>query len=854
MEQHLQNALSPNNELRKYSEEQIINYKNTNFIDFINMLTDIFTNNTNFTIASTAGLVIKNSIIANDEELQNIAADKWLLLNEQQRLNIKQILIDRMNNDNKNIRELSAHVLAGIAKIEVPKQLWPTFFNDIYNLVSINNYANLTSAAIFMLTYSCMYLIELNYNFIDQQTIIYNTIYSSINKSEEIKLQCIMALNVCLEIFNYLFQDIENYKRYLPFLAKHENEEIAEKALECITRSIQIYYNRFEPLLNELINYMLPFINNEEEIAIHAVEFFIILLETDKRILLYNHKYDLINLLIKKIDPEIDYNEDKWDISRAAVYCLRSLSNNLQINLFDIPEIENEIIKSFKSDDKTVGFVLTGCAADMPINKNDTKLLHVCKLITEITESKYDNLLFWCLSILAKSNCKLLYDIPNFHLIIEKAISRIEQMDNSLINACLFLQHLAKVERKAKKKVNYDKHLFPSSPEKSFNSKKYSEEYSDDSDNISIFPLSSYTKTIMLTFVNTINSTKYNQTDIRNVIFMTFPEIIRSCDSNAKMYLPQFLDHYILKIKEIVDKLENISDEYFLVVEDLLANYIVIVQHIILEYSERELKERRSDVLHTFIKLLAITKPSSISAEVYMSLSNILSPSSYFIIHISKLMPYIIKDLEGIYSPTPENRTESITASTLINFIGDLANILNQGFLKYSGMIIDRLITCINSNVSRDIKINILPVLGDIAMALGSSYTKYLNISCQMLCQIIELERKNDVLYVDELRHNTVEFIICLIVGLNNDRSLRSIIGLLVEVVKKIAIEDERHVCTKEIVEFVCDCTVSFGDAVNYDWVDAYLESIRGVDNEEVKEAVNKYYEMKKEKVEVLKG
>lgn len=92
----------------------------------------------------------------------------------------------------------------------------------------------------------------------------------------------------------------------------------------------------------------------------------------------------------------------------------------------------------------------------------------------------------------------------------------------------------------------------------------------------------------------------------------------------------------------------------------------------------------------------------------------------------------------------------------------DIARVLTTAIQPYCDQIMTSLVAAIqNENVSRDVKPAVLAAFGDIAMALGNGYEKYLKFSASILYQASQTPMDTDdqdlIDYHNELRSNIID-------------------------------------------------------------------------------------------------
>lgn len=125
-----------------------------------------------------------------------------------------------------------------------------------------------------------------------------------------------------------------------------------------------------------------------------------------------------------------------------------------------------------------------------------------------------------------------------------------------------------------------------------------------------------------------------------------------------------------------------------------------------------------------------------------------------FLKYMDHFKPYLIMGLE--------NHQEYQVCQAAVGLVSDLCRGLSIKVLPYCDELLTALLKILNDpNVHRSIKPSILTVFGDIALAIGTEFQKYLEVIMQVLNQIsmTQIDRSDYEMvdYVNELRENCLE-------------------------------------------------------------------------------------------------
>jgi importin subunit beta-1 len=139
-----------------------------------------------------------------------------------------------------------------------------------------------------------------------------------------------------------------------------------------------------------------------------------------------------------------------------------------------------------------------------------------------------------------------------------------------------------------------------------------------------------------------------------------------------------------------------------------------------------------------------------------------------FIKYMSVFQPILLQGLS--------NHEEYQVCIVAVGVVGDLCRALENQMINYS----DDIIRCLlhnlrNPNIHRQVKPPVLSCLGDIALAVGGNFDKYLEVTVTMLlqaqnvCSVVSPEEDDDTIdYINQLRESILEAYSGIIQGLND--------------------------------------------------------------------------------------
>jgi len=144
----------------------------------------------------------------------------------------------------------------------------------------------------------------------------------------------------------------------------------------------------------------------------------------------------------------------------------------------------------------------------------------------------------------------------------------------------------------------------------------------------------------------------------------------------------------------------------------------------------------------------------------------------HFLKYIDHVLPFLYEALN--------NHSEYQICSAAVGVVCDLSRSLSEKLSPYCDQIMTHLLTCLNDDkLHRSVKPQILSTFGDIALAIGSEFKKYLEHVVNTLGQACRAQVvKNDcemIDYLNNLRESCLSAYTGIIQGLRNAASTNAI-------------------------------------------------------------------------------
>jgi len=762
LSQVLLNAQSPDSNVRMTAEKHLQMAEQSNLpAFFLALCLELVTTDKNPLSRRLAGLILKNALGAKDEVRRQQRVEQWLALDANTKLQIKGRLLQTLGDSQRDARHTAAQVVAKIAVIELPHNQW----SDLIELLLKNmtqQDSNIKQSTLETLGYIC--------EEIDPDTIkekanqILTAVIQGMRKDEpstDVRIAGTNALLNALEFVRANFEkEVErNYILQVVCEASQAPDvKIRIAAFECLVKIGSLYYHKIAQWMQTVFNITLEAIRKDEEpVAQQAIEFWSticdveidILVEIDEcaalKVQPTRHCQNFIKGALKFLVPvleealtrqEEDQEEDVWNASTAAGTCLALVANTV---CDDVVTVVMPFVQKHISDTnwryREAAALAFGSILEGPTGYIITELVSqaIPILMTHLKDS---------VMLVKDTAAWTIGRICQFH---PQAVSgKLPDLISALLEAL-------RDEPRVAAKVCWAIHNLA--------------EAHEDSADKSTGPLSACFQALVEVLVNVTDRNDADESYLRSSAYEALNLLIQSsakdCLKAVAVLLPEFLGRlektFAFEIVSADDK-EARSE---------LQGHLCGALQACTQKLEGEIKPFADRMMMLFLRVFESTT-ASVHEEALMAVGAVANAmDSDFI----RYMPSFHKWLEFAL----RNWEEHQVCGVAVGVVGDICRALGEKILPYCDVIVGLLLENLrNASINRVVKPPILSCFGDIALAIGGKFEKYLPIVMNMLQQasttnIPDLTDYDFVDYVNQLREDIFEAYTSIIQGLRTD-------------------------------------------------------------------------------------
>lgn len=725
-----------------------------------------------------AGIVLKNSLDAKDAARKEHLLQQWVAIDIAFKSQIKGLLLKTLGSSVLEARHTASQVIAKIALIEIPRKEWPELIGSLLvNMTQQDRPASLKQATLETLGYVCE---EISHHDLVQDEVnsVLTAVVQGMNVTEqspEVRLAATRALYNALDFAQTNFEN-EMERNYIMKMvcetAMAKETEIRQAAFECLVSIASTYYEVLEPYMQTIFELTASAVKGDEEgVALQAIEFWSSICDEEIELQEFEggesgdsspHSHfiekalsSLVPMLLEtllKQDEEQDQEDGIWNLSMAGGTCLGLVARTVGDAIVPLvmPFVEGNILKldwrSREAATYAFGSILEG-----PSMEKLSPMVHAGLdfLLNAMKDenSHVKDTTAWTLSrifeLLHNPSAGFSVITPaNFQRIVGVLLESINDAPHIAAKVCGAIYFLA-------------------------------QGYEDAGTSSSM--LTPYLSGIISCLIATAERTDGSDSKLRSSAYETLNEVVRCSNlSETSQIIAQLLPAIMNKLGQTVE-LQIISSDDREKQGDLQASLCGVLQVIIQKLSSSD--ETKPIILHTadqimmlFLKVFGC-RSSTVHEEAMLAIGALAYATGP---EFGKYMPDFFKYLEmGL-----QNFEEYQVCAISVGVVGDICRALDDKILPYCDTIMTLLLKDLSSGeLNRSVKPPIFSCFGDVALAIGVHFEKYIHYAMPMMqgaaevCAQMDNNDEEMMEYSNQLKRSIFEAYSGILQGFKNSKA-----------------------------------------------------------------------------------
>jgi len=779
---------SADQNIRVQAEQQLEGAKQSNLPLLMSLLaTELANEQKDLHVRQAAGLYLKNCLTAKDETSQEELSQKWLTMDAAAKTQIKTTTLSALGSTQAKARHTAAQGVAAMGTIDLPHNQWPDLVQGLVKNVTDSGNPALKQSSLEALGYICEEIEP--ETLADQSNLILTAVIQGMRKeetSEDVRLAATNALLNALEFVRTNF-DNDGERDYIMQTVcettQAERKEIRVASFECIVRVAELYYDKLTKYMQSLYQLTLQSITkasqdvSEDDVGQQAVEFWSTI--CDEEIELMEEEEEakeqgqpparasqnyvrgavpfLVPLLLEalcKRGDEDDVDEDAWDMSMAASTCLSRVAQTVcdEVTTHVMPYIEKHIQSTDwrRREAATLSF---GSILEGPSES-----------LTPYMQQAMDVMIK-----LMRDPCVPVKDTAAWTIgrICEHHISSISQQHWQQMMRPLQPGQPAETEGVLLTGLKDDPRVANNVCWVLHNLADHCESTRSAATNV-LSPLFVDLARALLACTERPDAGENN---LRCSAYEALNTTLTNAADDTKVHIEQLLP-VILQRLEASFQMQIVSNDDREAQTELQGLLCGCLQVMTQKLGEQALPHL-DRMMQTFLQVFG-AKNSTVHEEALMAVGAVANASEA---HFEKYMPHF----RPFLSLGLSNFEEHQVCAVAVGVVGDICRALESKVLPYCDEVVGLLLRNLqNPALNRDVKPPILSCFGDIALAIGGQFEKYLPVTMTMLDQAAQTSvnpTNGDLIeYLNSLREGIFEAYTGVLQGLRADNKAEAFV------------------------------------------------------------------------------
>ncbi|PSC75516.1 importin subunit beta-1-like [Micractinium conductrix] len=765
----LQAAQSPDAGVRTQAEQQLTQLQQTQPAELLVALSCELCNGAKpLDARRLAGLILKNTLDAKEESRKAALVAQWVSADAGMKKQVKANLLATLGTQG-DAGHTAALVIAKVAAIELPRKEWPELIAALLSNISAQpSTKELRQSTLETLGYTCEELGNLEEDYLSQLEVnsILTAVVQGMRKEEpelDVRHAATVALQNALTFAHNNFGN-DGERNYIMQITCEgtlsESARIRQASWECLACIASGYYDKLPAYMTEIFTLTQRTVQgDEEEVVLQALEFWCTVAEEEldrdgdasAEPDSVNHNFikaalpHLVSLLLEQLTKQEEGQETDdgvWNVSMASGTCLAlcaSVAEDAIVPLV-MPYVTANIQKADGTDSWRAreaatfafGSILEGPSVETLGQLVQSGLGFLLTALKQDPNAHVKDTTAWTIGrifefVHGEDSAAPLLGPGNLPQVVEALLLAIRDAPHIAEKVCYAISQLA--------------------------SGFYEQRGTS--------AMSPYFKDVVQALLETASrpADAAEQTRLQTQAFEAINEVVRASAADTTPMIVQLIPLVVGKLGETLhmgsgggEAAERQSE-----IQGLLCGMTqVIVQKLSdSEGAKAGVLQYADNIMEALMAVFACRK-SSVHEEAMLAVGAMTYACGR---QFSKYMERFYPVLQTGLAHHQEWQVCQVTVGVL----GDICRAIEDGIYPYCNAIMQTLLTNLQSSeVHRNIKPQILSAFGDIALAIGDRYEKYLQHVISMLQSAMQLsvqqqQQEDAADYNNLLRHGILE-------------------------------------------------------------------------------------------------
>ncbi|KAK2181291.1 hypothetical protein NP493_402g02041 [Ridgeia piscesae] len=774
----LEKTVSPDKAELEASQQYLEQAAQHNLPELLKQLSDVLKHGGNSPVARMqAGIQLKNALYSKDRLLQDQYRSRWLQFPQDVRLHVKKNVLESLGTE--TVRPSSAsQCVAHIACAELTQGEWPELISLLtQNVTNPASTEMMKEASLEAIGYICQ---DIDPDILTTQSNeILTAIVHGMKKEEpsnHVKLAATNALLNSLEFTKANF-DIESERHFIMQVVCEATQssfsQVRVAALQCLVKIMSLYYQYMEHYMGPALFAitMEAMKSDIDEVALQGIEFWSNVCDEEvdlaiefseaqeqgrppertSRFYAKGALQYLLPILTQTLAKQEEFDDDDdWNPCKAAGVCLMLMASCCEDDV--VPHILPFVKEHIKSPDwryrdaavMSFGSILEGPNPDMlkPIVEQAMPML--IELLKDPSVVVRDTAA-WTVGRLCEIIPEAVINEQHLTPMLHALVEGLTADPRVAANVCWAFSSLAEAAYEAT-------------------------EVADDQTEPETYCLSSYFEPIVQKLLETTDRPDGSQRNLRSAAYEALMEMVKNSPKDCYVTVQKttmVILERLQRVLQMESHIQSTSDR--VQYNDLQSLLCATLQSVLRKVAPEDAPQISDPIMTALLQMLQTSsgKSGGVQEDALLAVSTLVEVlGDNFLKYMEAFKPFLAIGLK--------NHEEHQVCLAAVGLTGDICRGLSNKVLPYCDDIMVMLLENLgNDQVHRSVKPQILSVFGDIALAIGPEFKKYLDVVLNTLQQASQAEvvrTDYDMIdYLNELREGCLEAYTGIVQGLKGD-------------------------------------------------------------------------------------
>lgn len=718
-------------------------------------------------------MLLKNSLVARDQQQRSILAERWLRLPGEVRVQVRGLCLQILADPEKSVRSTAALVVAKIAGIEIPVDLWDELIPALVQNITGGS-AHLRQASFETLGYVCE---EVPDRLQDKSSLILNAISTGMKSDEQnddIKFAATTALKNALDFVRANMNNPNERGLIMQMIftsTQSANAHVRVAAFQCLVEVASLYYELLASFINDIYLLTSKAIQVEEdEVAQQAIEFWSTVCDEEMELMEENREalekqrkpkrqcQNFAQIALPNITPLIlmrltnqseEVDDDTWNGAMAAGVCLGLLAQTCGDNIvmLVLPFVQEHIVNPnwrFR-EAATLSF---GCILEGPTRGKLAPLVaQALPVIVSHMKDESDlvkDTTAWTIGRICHLLPECIDQKVALPALMQALLGGLSDVPRVASNVCWAIHNLAEnIEVGAGEQTS---------------------------------ALSPYFEGLIRALLQTTERPDA-EGNLLTSAYEAINVLIHTAAPDMYPLIGQLLPTVMARLQHTLMQTTHSAEEQ----NEVQALLCGALQVIIQKLNDEIVRPHTENLMTLFLQVLQ-SKDATVHEEAMMAIGSIANRVGQdFQRFMPHFQPFLLIGLS--------NAAAYHVCTVSVGVVGDLSRALETAFIPCCDDIMSRLLQNLQDpNMERSVKPHIISCLGDIALAVSGYFERYMPFVLPFLVQASQIQLdpadSDNQEYLTNLRESVLEAFTGILQGLSADKKMHLFLPCVEPVIK----------------------------------------------------------------------